>query len=94
MTQADAPGGHRRFPVMTDGKHRSGRRIFHGTGGFDGYTNTLGVQRLLKRSALDAAHAQIQNMRNRLFRAVYAHLRIGGQPVSYTHLTLPTNREV
>ena len=59
-----------------------------------GGTVLIAVADQQRVEALAEARAAVVEAEERLDAAHEVNLRLAGQPVSYTHLTLPTNREV
>ena len=73
VADADAPAGQRVAAVPADGEHGLGRQTVRRAGRFDRHTDALLAQRLLEPRALDAGHADIDDMRHGMRGAVDAH---------------------
>ena len=73
VADADAPAGQRVAAIPADGEHGLGRQTVRRAGRFDRHADGLFAQRLLKPRALDAGHADIDDMRHSMRGAVDAH---------------------
>ena len=79
MAQTDAPGREGIAAVPADGKHCAGGQAVRRAGRFDRDADAVGVQFPLKDRALHIPDTEVQDVRDGIFRAVDAHLRVLAQ---------------
>ena len=82
VAQADAPRGEGVPPVAADGEHSPGGQTVRRAGRFDRHADAFGVQLPLEHGALDVLDAQIQDVGDRVLRAVDVHLRVLAEGVA------------
>lgn len=79
MAQTDAPGREGIAAVPADGKHCAGGQAVRRAGRFDRDADAVGVQFPLKDRALYVLDAEVQDVRDGVFRAVDTYLRVLAQ---------------